>query len=129
VVTSLLVFLVVVRLVANGRVAFLATTLFALHPVHTDSVTYLSGRRDILFTLFYLTAFYFFLCYRANRKSKYIILSFLAYLLSLGSKEMGVTLPAIFLCYDLVENYSGKADKPYLFQGTLSYLKEGYCKI
>lgn len=118
-VTSLLVFLVVVRLVANDRVAFLATTLFALHPVHTDSVTYLSGRRDILFTLFYLTGFYFFLCYRANRKSKFIILSFLAYLLSLGSKEMGVTLPAIFLCYDLVENYSGKAGKI-----NLTYFKE-----
>ena len=110
-VASFLVFLVVFRLAANRRVAFLAAALFALHPVHTDSVTYLSGRRDILFTLFYLAGFYFFLCYRRRRKSAFIIASFLAYLLSLGSKEMAVTLPAVFLCYDLVENFPGKTNK------------------
>ena len=57
-VTSFLVFLIVYRLVANYRIAFLTAALFALHPVHTDSVTYLSGRRDILYTLFYLAGFY-----------------------------------------------------------------------
>jgi len=104
--TSFLVFLVIYRLVANYRVAFLAASLFALHPVHTDSVTYLAGRRDILFTLFYLAGFYFFLCYRRTRRVTFIIASFLAYLLSLGSKEMAVTFPAIILCYDLVENFT-----------------------
>jgi len=107
-VTSFLVFLVIYKLLANYRIAFLAASLFALHPVHTDSVSYLAGRRDILFTLFYLAGFYFFLCYRKTRKSTFIIASFLAYLLSLGSKEMAVTLPVLFLCYDLVEGFTGK---------------------
>ena len=118
-VTSFLVFLVIYRLVASSRVAFLAASLFALHPVHTDSVTYISGRRDILFTLFYLLGFYFFLCYRVSKKLKLIIAFFLAYCLSLGSKEMGVTLPAIFLCYELVDNYSGKGNTI-----NLNYFKE-----
>lgn len=107
-ITTLLVFLVIYGLAANYRVAFLAAGLFALHPVHTDSVTYLSGRRDILFTLFYMAGFYFFLRYRKTNRFRFIIFSFLAYLLSIGSKEMGVTLPVIFLCYDLVENYPAK---------------------
>lgn len=109
--TSFLVFLVVYRLVANYRVAFLAASLFALHPVHTDSVTYLSGRRDILFTLFYLAGFYFFLRYRQTKKITFILAAFLSYLLSLGSKEMAVTFPAVFLCYDLVEDFASRAGR------------------
>jgi len=40
IVTSLLVFLVVYSLVANYRIALLAASLFALHPVHTDHFSY-----------------------------------------------------------------------------------------
>ena len=117
--TILLVFLVVSRLVSNNRMAFLAAALFALHPVHTDSVTYLSGRRDILFTLFYLAGFYCFLRYRQTQKILFILAAFFSFLLSLGSKEMGVTLPAIFLCYDLVTNFPEGARRI-----NLAYFKE-----
>ena len=106
----------VFRLAGDGRVAFLAAAIFALHPVHTDSVTYLSGRRDILCTLFYLAGFYCFLCYRQNRKRILIVATFIFYILSLGSKEMGVTLPALFFCYDLIQNFSikrGTIDRAY----------------
>jgi len=47
-ITVLLVFLVVNALTGNLLVAFLAALLFSIHPVHTESVTYISGRRDIL---------------------------------------------------------------------------------
>jgi tetratricopeptide (TPR) repeat protein len=106
--TTWLVFLVVFRLVSNYRIAFLAAALFALHPVHADSVTYLSGRRDILVTLFYLAGFYCFLRYRQTGKITFIVAAFLSYLLSLGSKEMGVTLPALFLSYDLITHFPEK---------------------
>jgi tetratricopeptide (TPR) repeat protein len=109
--TTWLVFLVVFRLVSNYRIAFLAAALFALHPVHTDSVTYLSGRRDIFVTLFYLAGFYFFLRYRQTRNLIFIFAAFLSYLLSLGSKEMGVTLPALFFCYDLITHFPEKVRK------------------
>lgn len=107
-VTTLMVFLIVSSLVTNKRIAFMTAFLFALHPVHTDSVTYLSGRRDILCTLFYLSGFYFFLRYRRTNRFRFILCSFLAYLLSLGSKEMGVTLPAVFFCFDLIDNFNEK---------------------
>jgi tetratricopeptide (TPR) repeat protein len=102
--TSLLVFLVVLRLAGTHRAALLAAAIFALHPVHTDSVTYLSGRRDILFTLFYLAGFYCFLRYRQSKHLLALAAAFASYALSMGSKEMGVTLPALFLCYDVVHN-------------------------
>jgi len=106
--TAWLVFLVVFRLAASYRIAFLAAALFALHPVHTDSVTYISGRRDIFVTLFYLAGFYYFLRYRQTGKITCIVAALLSYLLSLGSKEMGVTLPALFLCYDLITHFPEK---------------------
>jgi Flp pilus assembly protein TadD len=106
--TTWLVFLVVFRLAASYRIAFLAAALFALHPVHTDSVTYISGRRDIFVTLFYLAGFYYFLRYRQTGKITFIVAALLSYLLSLGSKEMGVTLPALFLCYDLITQFPEK---------------------
>jgi len=109
-ITSILVFLIVFKLVADYRASFLAATLFILHPVHTDSVTYLAGRRDILCALFYLAGFYFFLRFRETSKIKWLVVTFVAYILGLGSKEMAVTLPAVLLCYDVVSNFPrGKA--------------------
>ena len=118
--TTWLVFLVVFRLTASYRIAFLAAALFALHPVHTDSVTYISGRRDIFVTLFYLAGFYYFLRYRQTGKSAFIVAALFSYLLSLGSKEMGVTLPALFLLYDLITQFPEKVRR---IDGT--YVREG----
>ena len=124
--TTWLVFLVVFRLAANYRIAFLAAALFALHPVHTDSVTYISGRRDIFVTLFYLAGFYYFLRYRQTGKIAFIVAALLSYLLSLGSKEMGVTLPALFLCYDMITQFPEKirrVDGTYLTEGVRTLKK------
>ena len=110
-VVSVLVFMVVYRLALSYRVAFLAAALFALHPVHTDSVTYISGRRDIFFTLFYLLGFYWFLKYRETGRKRFIGGIVGAYVLSLGSKEMGVTLPGLFFCYDVLIQWSGKGSE------------------
>lgn len=103
-INTFLVYLITLFLLGNRVTAFFASLLFAVHPVHTDAVTYIAGRRDILFTLFYLTGFYTFLKYRQTNRSTFMLSSMIAYLLSIGSKEMGVTLPAIFLLYDLVNN-------------------------
>ena len=108
-VVSVLVFLVVCQLAGHCRIALLAAALFALHPVHTDSVTYISGRRDILFTLFYLLGFYWFLKFRETGKKRFLGGVLAAYGLSLGSKEMGVTLPLLCFCYDVVDHFTTEA--------------------
>ena len=106
--TSILIYLTISALVENSRIALFAALLFAVHPVHTDSVAYISGRRDILSSLFYILGFYLFLEYRKKERLKFLILSFVAYLLAISSKEMAVTLPALFLFYDLIHNLSDK---------------------
>lgn len=105
-ITSILVYLIVRLLNKNVSVSLFASLLFAAHPIHTDAVTYISGRRDILSTLFFLLGFYCFLRHRANKRIVYIILAFLAYLLGVLSKEMAVTLPLIFFAYDFYYHFN-----------------------
>jgi len=99
--TALLAYLVTLALIPQKTTALVAAFIFAVHPVHTDSVSYLSGRRDILFTLFYLAGFLCFIKYRKQNRLIYLLPALFFYLLSIGSKEMGVTLPIVFLMYDV----------------------------
>jgi Flp pilus assembly protein TadD len=101
--SSFLVFGVIFRLTGGYWCAFFSALFFCINPVQTDSVAYLSGRRDILCALFYLAGFYFFLRYREDRKFRYLLLTFFSYILSLSSKEMGVTLPLLLFVYDFIE--------------------------
>ncbi len=98
---SLAAFLVALRLLPF-RAALLAALLFAVHPIQTESVTYISGRRDLLSGLFVLLGFYAFLRYRDDGGRRWLGAAGLAYLLGLLSKEMAVTLPLLFLAYDAV---------------------------
>lgn len=99
-----LVFLILRRILRQPRFALLAAILFIVHPIQTDSVTYISGRRDLVFTLFYLTGFYAFVRYRETTRLRYLCFAGGSYYLSLLSKEMAITLPLLCLCYDLIRS-------------------------
>jgi Flp pilus assembly protein TadD len=98
-----------------------AALLWALHPIQTDAVAYISGRRDILSTLFFLAGFLLFLKLRmdgdamgAGRRVLLIVAAFFAYLLGMASKEMAVTLPLVLFCYDLVrarQNHEERSER------------------
>ena len=105
-ITAIFVYLVTLSIVSSRISALCAAALFAVHPVHTDSVAYLAGRRDILSGLFFFMGFYGFLTYRKTNRLIFAPLTMIAYLLSIGSKEMGVTLPALFFICDLVNQIS-----------------------
>lgn len=102
--TTIIVYATIAAMTGSARTAFFAACLFAVHPVHTDSVTYISGRRDILSTLFYLLGFNFFVRSRRNHRTGLLAPALACYLLAIASKEMAVTLPAIFFFYDLIRN-------------------------
>lgn len=99
----LLVFALVRRLTNDLVPATLTALIFAVHPIQTDAVTYISGRRDVLFTLFYLLAFHTYLTYYRSRWSAktvaYFFLFLLLWMLSLLSKEMAVSLPILIFVW------------------------------
>ncbi|MBF0457310.1 MAG: tetratricopeptide repeat protein [Nitrospirae bacterium] len=104
---SVLVFVVAGRLMAkewDGDMlpAFFAALAFALHPVHADSIAWISGRTDLLSTLFFLLGFTGFLIYRWDGNLKGIAICAVFYLFSMFSKENGITLIAVVLAYGLL---------------------------
>ncbi|HKY03340.1 MAG TPA: tetratricopeptide repeat protein, partial [Blastocatellia bacterium] len=97
---SIMVFFIARRLLINRLAAVVAAMIFAAHPIQTDSVAYISGRRDVLFAFFYLAALLSYLRYRAERSPLYFALFLIGWALSLMSKEMAVSLPAVIFLWN-----------------------------
>src|SRR5205809_5095002 len=87
---------------SNSRIyAALAAAFFLVHPLQTESVTYISSRSELLSTFFYLIGFLTFVLWPKDRAGFYCSLAVgTAYFFGLGSKEPVVTLPAAIFLYD-----------------------------
>ncbi|HYJ86613.1 MAG TPA: hypothetical protein VEW46_11185 [Pyrinomonadaceae bacterium] len=103
----LLVFTLIRRLSNDVVSAIFAALIFAVHPMQTDAVTYISGRRDLLFSFFYLLAFHTYISYYRSRKSvraaAYFALFLILWGLSLISKEMAASLPIVIFVWQYCE--------------------------
>ena len=104
-----LIFMIFRKLLGRDWPALLTATLFVVHPIQTEAVAYISGQRDVLFTTFYLLGFLSFVQYRATEQARWLGATALAYLLSLLSKEMAITLPLLCAVYDLMRHLPGPA--------------------
>ena len=90
------------------RMALFAALLFGVHPVQTEAVTYIISRTELLATCFYLATFLIFIKGARSGKIGYVVGMFITAVLSMGSKEWAVTLPAVLLVYDLLFIAEGK---------------------
>jgi protein O-mannosyl-transferase len=121
IVNTLLCFLLLRHMTgAHGRSAVVAA-LFALHPLHVESVAWISERKDVLSTLFLLLTLWAYVCFVENRgerrrkkgerreeiasrsrlpSSIFYLLALLCFALGLMSKPMLVTLPFMLLLLD-----------------------------
>jgi tetratricopeptide (TPR) repeat protein len=80
--------------------SIVATLLFALHPMHVESVSWIAGRTDVLCTLFFLFALGFHIL--SYEKLYVIPIVCFSYLFSLFSKEVAVAFPFLVVCLDLL---------------------------
>jgi hypothetical protein len=80
----------------SAAVAF----LFALHPLHVESVAWVAERRDVLSTFFMMLTLYWYTCYTENKSARLYCLSLLFFVLGLLSKPMLVSLPILLLLLD-----------------------------
>lgn len=90
-----------------NRMAFIAgvvaSLLFGLHPVHVESVAWVSERKDVLSAFFFILAILAYLEYsdpKAPKKALYYPLTLVFFILALLSKPMAVTLPVVLLILD-----------------------------
>lgn len=82
------------------RMALFAALLFGVHPIQTESVTYIITRSELLTTLFYLSTFLLFIKGALTNRKRFYLAAALTSLLSMGSKQWAVTLPAMLFLYD-----------------------------
>lgn len=90
------------------RMALFGALLFAVHPIQTESVTYIISRTELLATFFYLATFLFFIKGARTRKFPYYLGAFFTAVFAMGSKEWAVTLPALLMLYDFLFLAEGK---------------------
>lgn len=88
----------IILLVKDKRAAFWGTFLFALHPVNTESVSWIISRNNLLVTFFAFFSFYFYIIWWEKSSYAAGFASIISFLGAVFSKEFGLmVLPAVFL--------------------------------
>lgn len=80
--------------------AFVAT-VFALHPLHVQSVAWASERKDVLCGLFFFLTLHAYVSYSKERSPRYYVFTLLFFVAGLLSKPMAVTLPLVLFLIDI----------------------------
>ncbi len=99
VLAALSLYYLVYRLFNDNLLALLTGIFFVVHPVHTEAVTYISGRADSLALLFMLSCFLLYLKSPPSKNIGIVLLMLLSYAAALLSKEISLILPILLLLY------------------------------
>ncbi|MCB0635050.1 MAG: tetratricopeptide repeat protein [Lewinella sp.] len=84
----------------QALVAGVTALFFALHPMHVESVAWVSGRKDLLYTLFFLLSLLAYLRYLQRLSWGWLGGSLLLFVLSVAAKPAAVVLPVVLLLVD-----------------------------
>jgi tetratricopeptide (TPR) repeat protein len=97
---SLLLFLWLLYLTRTLGCSFLVAALFALHPLHVESVAWVAERKDVLSTFFWLLTMWAYAWYAERPGLGRYLLILVCFGLGLMAKPMLVTLPFVLLLLD-----------------------------
>jgi tetratricopeptide (TPR) repeat protein len=97
---TLLLFIVLVRMTKRLWPGVFVAALFAMHPLHVESVAWVAERKDVLSTLFWLLTMLAYARYAERPSAGRYILTLVFFILGLLSKPMLITLPIVLLLLD-----------------------------
>jgi protein O-mannosyl-transferase len=97
---TLLVFILVRQLFQKIEIAGIVSALFGVHTIHVESVAWISERKDVLYTFFFLFSLILYLRYLKEDKAKFYWFSLILFLLSILSKGMAVSLTINLIAID-----------------------------
>lgn len=94
-----LIFAFARRLGLTVQAAGLAALFFGIHPIHVESVAWVTERKDVLYALFYMLALNSYAGYLSSGRARPYLFNVLFCLLSVLAKPMALSLPLImWLC-------------------------------
>ncbi len=100
---SILVFLLIYLLSnRNILISFLVAAVFGVHPMHVESVAWVSERKDVLYSFFFLAGLISYINFKngSRKKYKWLIFSFILFLFSCLSKATAVVFPVVLILID-----------------------------
>ena len=97
---TLLLYWVLLLLTGRNYASAAVAMLFAIHPMHVESVAWVAERKDVLCTFFTLLTIRTYIAYVKNPTLRYRVLLILMYAFSLMAKPTAVTTPFILLLLD-----------------------------
>ena len=111
-INTILLFFIIYLLFKNFPVAISVALLFGVHTIHVESVTWISERKDVLYTAFYLSSLLFYIKYLLQPKNspkKYsknllYIIALIFFIFSLLSKAQAVSLAVTLIAVDYYLN-------------------------
>ena len=88
----------------NTLVAFVTSLLFGIHPLHVESVAWVSERKDVLYALFFIAGHISYTKYVDTNSKREYWLTLLFVVLSLLSKPAAVIFPVSLFCIDFLRS-------------------------
>jgi protein O-mannosyl-transferase len=98
---TLLLFITLRRMTGAAGRSMVVAALFAIHPVHVESVAWVSERKDVLSTLFWMLALLAYVAYVRRHGAVWYAAALLSFAFGLLAKPMVVTLPFVLLLLDV----------------------------
>lgn len=99
---TVLLFLLCNILFANKTLSFFSGLIFAVHPIHTEVVSWVSGGHYAFSALFFISALIFYI--KSERSIFYLLLAVTSFGLCLFTGNAAATLPVMFIFYELFFN-------------------------
>ncbi len=84
----------------NLLMAAFVALFFGIHPMHVESVTWVTERKDVLFLFFFLIALITYIRFKVSGKMRWYIITSILFILSCLSKGTAVAFPAILIIID-----------------------------
>jgi protein O-mannosyl-transferase len=102
-INSILVFNFILQLSKGNRlIAFTTSVLFAIHPMHVESVAWVAERKDVLYTLFFVAGLSSYVKFVDTRQRKHYFFALGLMILSLLSKPAAVVFPMVLFAIDFL---------------------------
>jgi protein O-mannosyl-transferase len=100
---TVLVFIFISLLLGKIEVSAICAALFGIHTLHVESVAWISERKDVMYTLFFLASLIFYVKYVNENKRSFYFFSLLLFIFSCLSKGMAVSLSLILIAIDYLK--------------------------
>src|SRR5262245_45223082 len=118
-----LVFLVLEHVSGDTKLSAIASLIFAIHPMRSESVAWISGVTDPLLAVFLISSLYCYMRFRREGVKRLLVSSLVLFAVAVFAKEPAVALPIFIGLYELLMI---NRDKP-LWQRIRPAIQYGGC--